>query len=169
MLASTSSVLSSSPSTVEIAVLFFGQVEQACTVYAEMSCHAALAQLSDTRPCYPRLVKGKGAWVTSASGNKYLDFTSGIGVTNTGHCHPHVVKAIQDQVSSKVSINWKAATQLVFCGWEKKKNKKNRHNHITNADRLGYYTSHPFLPDRLIDRLQLCCTHSAVLRCTTRC
>jgi 4-aminobutyrate aminotransferase-like enzyme len=32
------------------------------------------------------------------AGRKLLDFTSGIGVTNTGHCHPKVVKAAQDQV-----------------------------------------------------------------------
>src|SRR4030042_601147 len=30
-------------------------------------------------------------------GNKYMDFTCGIGVTNTGHCHPRVVEAIQKQ------------------------------------------------------------------------
>eukprot|EP00729_Bicosta_minor_P001589 gene1589-16485_t len=46
------------------------------------------------------LNKGQGAWVTAASGTKFLDFTSGIGVTNTGHCHPHVVKAIQDQAAT---------------------------------------------------------------------
>jgi 4-aminobutyrate aminotransferase len=32
-------------------------------------------------------------------GKKYLDFTCGIGVTNTGHCHPKVVKAIQEQAT----------------------------------------------------------------------
>jgi 4-aminobutyrate aminotransferase len=38
----------------------------------------------------------KGSYIYS-NGKKYLDFTSGIGVTNTGHCHPRVVRAIQDQ------------------------------------------------------------------------
>jgi 4-aminobutyrate aminotransferase len=32
-------------------------------------------------------------------GNIYIDFTSGIGVVNTGHCHPTVVKAITDQLN----------------------------------------------------------------------
>lgn len=41
--------------------------------------------------------KGEGCWVYSTDGTKYLDFTSGIAVTSTGHCHPKVVKAIQDQ------------------------------------------------------------------------
>uniref|UniRef100_A0A6B2L4T5 4-aminobutyrate aminotransferase n=1 Tax=Arcella intermedia TaxID=1963864 RepID=A0A6B2L4T5_9EUKA len=56
------------------------------------------------------LVEGKGSWVTSSNGNKYLDFTCGIGVTNLGHCHPHVVAAIQDQASkiihAQANIAW---------------------------------------------------------------
>jgi len=42
-------------------------------------------------------VRGEGAMIEDVDGNVYIDFTSGIGVTNTGHCHPRVVKAIQDQ------------------------------------------------------------------------
>lgn len=40
---------------------------------------------------------GEGSYLFDIDGNKYLDFTCGIGVTNTGHCHPQVVKAIQKQ------------------------------------------------------------------------
>jgi 4-aminobutyrate aminotransferase len=40
---------------------------------------------------------GEGSYLFDISGNKYLDFTCGIGVTNTGHCHPRVVEAIQKQ------------------------------------------------------------------------
>ncbi|MDC7225420.1 MAG: aminotransferase class III-fold pyridoxal phosphate-dependent enzyme [Spirochaetales bacterium] len=39
----------------------------------------------------------EGCWFYGKSGDKYLDFTSGIGVTNTGHCHPKVVEAIKKQ------------------------------------------------------------------------
>jgi 4-aminobutyrate aminotransferase len=39
----------------------------------------------------------QGSHLYDISGNKYLDFTCGIGVTNTGHCHPRVVQAIQKQ------------------------------------------------------------------------
>lgn len=39
----------------------------------------------------------QGCYLYDIHGNKYLDFTCGIGVTNTGHCHPRVVKAIQKQ------------------------------------------------------------------------
>jgi 4-aminobutyrate aminotransferase len=40
-----------------------------------------------------------GVWVTDVDGNRILDFTSGVGVVNTGHCHPAVVKAIQEQAA----------------------------------------------------------------------
>jgi 4-aminobutyrate aminotransferase len=39
----------------------------------------------------------EGSYVYSTDGRKYLDFTCGIGVTNTGHCHPKVVEAIREQ------------------------------------------------------------------------
>ncbi len=42
-------------------------------------------------------VRGEGSMVEDVDGNVYIDFTSGIGVTNTGHCHPRVVEAITEQ------------------------------------------------------------------------
>lgn len=42
-------------------------------------------------------VRGEGAYVWDHNDRRYLDFTSGIGVTNTGHCHPKVVAAIHEQ------------------------------------------------------------------------
>jgi 4-aminobutyrate aminotransferase len=39
----------------------------------------------------------EGSYLYATDGRKVLDFTSGIGVTNTGHCHPKVVEAIRDQ------------------------------------------------------------------------
>ncbi len=41
-----------------------------------------------------------GVRVQSVDGRELIDFTSGVFVTNTGHCHPHVVKAIQDQAAT---------------------------------------------------------------------
>jgi 4-aminobutyrate aminotransferase len=41
--------------------------------------------------------RGEGAYLYATDGRKILDFTCGIGVTNTGHCHPKVVAAIQKQ------------------------------------------------------------------------
>ncbi len=41
--------------------------------------------------------RGEGAYVYDVQGRRYLDFTCGIAVTNTGHCHPRVVEAIRAQ------------------------------------------------------------------------
>jgi 4-aminobutyrate aminotransferase len=41
--------------------------------------------------------RGSGIYLYDNAGAQYIDFTSGIGVVNTGHCHPRVVKAIQAQ------------------------------------------------------------------------
>lgn len=43
------------------------------------------------------VVSGAGSWVTAVDGTEYLDFTTGIAVASTGHCHPHVVAAIAAQ------------------------------------------------------------------------
>jgi len=42
---------------------------------------------------------GEGSWLVARDGTRYLDFTSGIGVTNTGHAHPRVVAAIGEQAA----------------------------------------------------------------------
>ncbi len=41
--------------------------------------------------------RGEGAWIETVSGQRYLDYTCGIGVTNTGHAHPRVAAAIAEQ------------------------------------------------------------------------
>lgn len=45
------------------------------------------------------IVRGEGSYILDDQGNRYLDFTSGIGVTATGHCHPQIVGAIESQAS----------------------------------------------------------------------
>jgi 4-aminobutyrate aminotransferase len=42
---------------------------------------------------------GEGSWLVTTSGERYLDYSSGIGVTSTGHAHPRVVAAIQEQAA----------------------------------------------------------------------
>ena len=42
---------------------------------------------------------GDGVWVTDVDGNRLLDFASGISVLNVGHCHPAVVRAVQEQAA----------------------------------------------------------------------
>jgi len=61
----------------------------------------ALSHLSPVwNRAWPLLVeRGEGPYLIDTSGKRYLDFTCGIGVTNTGHAHPRVVKAIQEQAA----------------------------------------------------------------------
>ena len=46
--------------------------------------------------------RGEGVHLFGADGRRYLDFTAGIGVTSTGHCHPQVVAAAQEQVATLI-------------------------------------------------------------------
>lgn len=50
------------------------------------------SHLSPLRP-----VRGEGVYLFDQAGERWTDFTSGIGVVNTGHAHPHVVAALRDQ------------------------------------------------------------------------
>jgi 4-aminobutyrate aminotransferase len=61
-------------------------------------------------PSYPRdypfvMDHGKGTEVWDVDGNRFLDFAAGIAVTSTGHSHPKVVKAIQDQAEKFIHIS----------------------------------------------------------------
>ena len=42
--------------------------------------------------------RGEGTWIVDVDGRRWLDLTSGIGVTSTGHCHPLIVAAVEHQV-----------------------------------------------------------------------
>jgi 4-aminobutyrate aminotransferase len=61
-------------------------------------------------PAYPRpdfkLVaeRGQGVWVEDVDGNMFLDCNAGVAVCSTGHCHPEVVRAIQDQAEQLIHI-----------------------------------------------------------------
>jgi len=46
--------------------------------------------------------RGEGVHLYDEDGRRYLDFTAGIGVTSTGHCHPRVVEAAQRQVATLI-------------------------------------------------------------------
>lgn len=45
---------------------------------------------------------GEGVYLYGTDGKRHLDFTAGIGVTSTGHCHPHVVSAAQEQIGKLI-------------------------------------------------------------------
>lgn len=61
-------------------------------------------------PSYPRgypfvMDHGRGTEVWDVDGNRFLDFAAGIAVTSTGHSHPKVVKAIQEQAEKFIHIS----------------------------------------------------------------
>src|ERR1700746_2819477 len=67
---------------------------------------------------YPLVAKsGRGIVVTDVDGNEFFDFSAGIAVTSTGHCHPDVVAAIQKQAGGRSLISgahvfYESMTQL---------------------------------------------------------
>jgi 4-aminobutyrate aminotransferase len=61
-------------------------------------------------PSYPRpsfkLVaeRAQGVWVEDVDGNTFLDCNAGVAVCSTGHCHPEVVRAIQEQTEQLIHM-----------------------------------------------------------------
>jgi len=51
------------------------------------------------------IAQGKGSRVWDVEGNEYIDLLAGIAVNNVGHCHPKVVKAVQDQAAKLMHIS----------------------------------------------------------------
>jgi acetylornithine/N-succinyldiaminopimelate aminotransferase len=60
-------------------------------------------------------IKGKGCYLYSSTGSKYLDFVQGIAVNSLGHCHDHLVEAINKQ-SKKL---WHVSNAFVIVEQEK--------------------------------------------------
>src|SRR5712692_687197 len=55
---------------------------------------------------YPLVAKrGRGVVVEDVDGNEFLDFSAGIAVVSTGHCHPEVVAAIQKQAGELIHMS----------------------------------------------------------------
>ena len=48
--------------------------------------------------------QASGSWIETTDGARYLDYTCGIGVTNTGHAHPRVVAAISEQAARGIHL-----------------------------------------------------------------
>lgn len=72
----------------------------------------ALIELDErfTSPSYTRIyplavARGEGAVIEDVDGNRFLDFTAGIAVCSTGHCHPQVVQAIQSQAAQLLHMS----------------------------------------------------------------
>ncbi len=61
-------------------------------------------------PSYPRpnwqlvVERAAGVWVEDVDGNIFLDCNAGVAVCSTGHCHPEIVSAIQEQAASLIHM-----------------------------------------------------------------
>lgn len=55
--------------------------------------------------CQLVVASGKGAYVEDVDGNIFLDFCAGIAVNSTGHCHPRIVEAIQEQAKTLIHMS----------------------------------------------------------------
>jgi acetylornithine/N-succinyldiaminopimelate aminotransferase len=65
-----------------------------------------VSALAPTYARYPvEFASGSGCVLVDADGVEYLDFLAGISVCNTGHCHPHVVAAIQEQAARLMHVS----------------------------------------------------------------
>jgi 4-aminobutyrate aminotransferase len=70
-----------------------------------LEADARLISPSYTRS-YPLVAKrGRGVMVEDVDGNEFLDFSAGIAVVSTGHCHPEVVTAIQKQAAELIHMS----------------------------------------------------------------
>ena len=59
-----------------------------------------------TRPSFKLVAeRAQGVWVEDVDGNFFLDCAAGIAVCSTGHCHPEVVRAIQEQATQLIHIS----------------------------------------------------------------
>ena len=74
------------------------------TELAARPASRALPDRSVVPPVWSRITnlvvdRGEGSWLFTTDGQRYLDYSSGIGVVNMGHAHPRVVAAIQEQAA----------------------------------------------------------------------
>ena len=56
--------------------------------------------------------RGEGVYLFDEDNRRYLDFTAGIGVTSTGHCHPRVVQAAQEQTGRLIHVSTAVILEL---------------------------------------------------------
>lgn len=89
--------------------------------FAEIKKLEAAFQVETYKKMPMSVERGEGSWVWTSEGEKYLDLYGGHAVCATGHSHPHVVKAIQEQARNVLfysnlvysEIRAKAAEKLV--------------------------------------------------------
>ena len=67
------------------------------TVFTDIAASEEQFQLATYKKMPVAAERGDGVWIYTSDGDKYLDLYGGHAVAGTGHCHPHVVKALREQ------------------------------------------------------------------------
>src|SRR6187455_2098383 len=67
------------------------------TTFADVLALEERYQLATYKKMPIAAERGDGVWIYTSDGEKYLDLYGGHAVAGTGHCHPHVVKALREQ------------------------------------------------------------------------
>ena len=67
------------------------------TALSDIAASEEQFQLATYKKMQIAAERGDGVWIYTTDGEKYLDLYGGHAVAGTGHCHPHVVKAIREQ------------------------------------------------------------------------
>lgn len=93
------------------------------TIFDEIAAREDEFQLATYKKMKLAAVRGRGAWVETSEGERFLDLYGGHAVAATGHCHPHVVEAIRAQAGELLfysnlvysEVRARAAEKLASC------------------------------------------------------
>src|SRR5919199_1797543 len=93
------------------------------TTFDEIAAREERCQLATYKKMPVAAARGRGVWVETSDGERYLDLYGGHAVCATGHCHPHVVEAISAQAGELLfysnlvysEVRARAAEKLVGC------------------------------------------------------
>ncbi|MDQ1592665.1 MAG: acetylornithine/N-succinyldiaminopimelate aminotransferase [Pyrinomonadaceae bacterium] len=93
------------------------------TNFEDVAAREGEFQLATYKKMPLAAVRGRGAWVETSAGERYLDLYGGHAVAATGHCHPHVVEALRAQAGELLfysnlvysEVRARAAEKLVSC------------------------------------------------------
>src|SRR5215212_4530413 len=96
------------------------------TTFADVAAREDEFQLATYKKMKLAAVRGRGAWVETSEGERFLDLYGGHAVAATGHCHPRVVEAIRAQAGELLfysnvvysEVRADAAEKLVGCAPE---------------------------------------------------
>jgi len=77
--------------------------------------------------------KAKGVYAWDPEGKKYFDFLSAYSAVNQGHCHPKIIKALNDQ-SKKLTLSSRAFYNDVFPQWAEKMTKLFKYDFVLPAN-----------------------------------